>query len=148
MMPAGLVPVCQPEGAEAAKTARHIACYFSFEDMIKNQRHRLLPYTAADASCARLRAALDLISKKPGRLSSSDHHLATVSAPQSPPGASSFARPSRNGIRIPFRRSGCRKGSMAPRSIRTAYRTYNTSLGSGLSKGGGQGLPPLAISAR
>lgn len=62
MMPAGLgfLSVSQ-KALEAAKTARHMRCYFSFEDMIKTNDTGYFPYTPPTQLLRGLRAALDLI---------------------------------------------------------------------------------------
>lgn len=136
MMPAGLgfLSVSQ-KALEAAKTARHMRCYFSFEDMIKTNDTGYFPYTPPTQLLRGLRAALDLIFEEGlETIFVRHHHLANgVRAAVSAWGLKLCATEPKwhsdtvSAIRLP-------EGIDGIEVIRHAYQAYNTSLGSGLSK--------------
>ncbi len=65
MLPAGLAFLSvSPKALEASKTARHMRCYFSFDDMIKTNDLGYFPYTPATQLLRGLRASLDLIAEE------------------------------------------------------------------------------------
>lgn len=65
MLPAGLGFLSVSKKAlDAAKTARHMRCYFSFEDMIKTNDLGYFPYTPATQLLRGLRASLNLIAEE------------------------------------------------------------------------------------
>ncbi|MEY9828698.1 alanine-glyoxylate transaminase/serine-glyoxylate transaminase/serine-pyruvate transaminase [Sinorhizobium fredii] len=140
MLPAGLgfLSVSQ-KALDAAKTARHMRCYFSFEDMIKTNDTGYFPYTPPTQLLRGLRAALDLIFEEGlENIFARHHHLADgVRAAVSAWGLKLCATEPKwhsdtvSAIRLP-------EGVDGVEVIRHAYRTYNTSLGSGLSKVAGK----------
>ncbi|MGK9204172.1 aminotransferase class V-fold PLP-dependent enzyme [Sinorhizobium meliloti] len=140
MMPAGLgfLSVSQ-KALEAAKTARHMRCYFSFEDMIKTNDTGYFPYTPPTQLLRGLRAALDLIFEEGlETIFVRHHHLANgVRAAVSAWGLKLCATEPKwhsdtvSAIRLP-------EGIDGVEVIRHAYQAYNTSLGSGLSKVAGK----------
>lgn len=65
MLPAGLGFLSVSKKAlEAAKTSRHMRCYFSFEDMIKTNDLGYFPYTPPTQLLRGLRASLNLIAEE------------------------------------------------------------------------------------
>ena len=65
MLPAGLGFLSVSRKAlDAAKTARHMRCYFSFEDMIRTNDTGYFPYTPPTQLLRGLRTALDLIAEE------------------------------------------------------------------------------------
>ncbi|MTD95118.1 aminotransferase class V-fold PLP-dependent enzyme [Hyphomicrobium sp. xq] len=62
MLPTGLgILAVSNKALEAAKTSKMERCYFSFEDMIKNNDNGYFPYTPATQLLRGLRASLDLL---------------------------------------------------------------------------------------
>lgn len=140
MLPAGLgfLSVSQ-KALEAAKTARHMRCYFSFEDMVKTNDSGYFPYTPPTQLFRGLRAALDLIFEEGlENVFARHHHLANgVRAAVSAWGLKLCATEPKwhsdtvSAIRLP-------EGIDGVDVIKQAYRAYNTSLGTGLSKVAGK----------
>ncbi len=65
MLPAGLGFLSVSKKAlDAAKTAKHMRCYFSFEDMIRTNDTGYFPYTPPTQLLRGLRTALDLIAEE------------------------------------------------------------------------------------
>ncbi|MBB4066170.1 aminotransferase class V-fold PLP-dependent enzyme [Gellertiella hungarica] len=65
MLPAGLGFLSvSAKALEAARTARHMRCYFSFEDMIRTNDTGYFPYTPPTQLLRGLRVALDLIAEE------------------------------------------------------------------------------------
>ncbi|MBZ7924941.1 aminotransferase class V-fold PLP-dependent enzyme [Ensifer adhaerens] len=136
MLPAGLgfLSVSQ-KALEAAKSSRHMRCYFSFDDMIKTNDSGFFPYTPPTQLLRGLRASLDMIFEE-GRenIFKRHHRLANgVRAAVSGWGLTLCATEPKwhsdtvSAIRLP-------DGIDGAAVIRHAYNTYNTSLGAGLSR--------------
>ena len=141
---------CCPPASASCRSARRrwrpprpqvtCRCYFSFEDMIKHQRHRLFPLHAADAAAARpARFARPDLRGRPGE------HL----RPPSPPrrgraqggrrlGPAALRQGAEVALRHGQRDPSCRKAWTAPRWSGAPTTAYNTSLGIGLSKVAGK----------
>ncbi|MBL0374321.1 aminotransferase class V-fold PLP-dependent enzyme [Rhizobium sp. KVB221] len=140
MLPAGLgfLSVSQ-KALEASKTGRHIRCYFSFEDMIKTNDIGYFPYTPPTQLLRGLRASLELIFEEGlENIFARHHHLANgVRAAVTAWGLKLCATEPKwhsdtvSAIRLP-------EGIDGVEVIQHAYRAYNTSLGSGLSKVAGK----------
>ena len=65
MLPAGLGFLSVSKKAlEASKSARHMRCYFSFEDMIRTNDTGYFPYTPPTQLLRGLRTALDMIAEE------------------------------------------------------------------------------------
>ena len=65
MLPAGLGFLSVSKKAlDAAKTAKHMRCYFSFDDMIRTNDTGYFPYTPPTQLLRGLRTALDLIAEE------------------------------------------------------------------------------------
>jgi alanine-glyoxylate transaminase/serine-glyoxylate transaminase/serine-pyruvate transaminase len=65
MLPAGLGFLSVSlKALEAAKTARHMRCYFSFEDMIRTNDMGYFPYTPPTQLLRGLRVSLDMIAEE------------------------------------------------------------------------------------
>ena len=140
MLPAGLgfLSVSQ-KALAAAKTARHHRCYFSFDDMIRDQRHRLFPLYAATQLLRGLRASLDLIAEEGLENIFARHHRLADGVRKAVDAW---------GLRLcakePKWHSDTVSAILVPEGIdsadvvRRAYHTYNTSLGIGLNKVAGK----------
>ncbi|WP_027999163.1 aminotransferase class V-fold PLP-dependent enzyme [Sinorhizobium arboris] len=136
MLPAGLgfLSVSQ-KALDASRTARHMRCYFSFDDMIKTNDAGYFPYTPPTQLLRGLRASLDLIFEEGLETIFARHrHLANgVRAAVSAWGLKLCATEPKwhsdtvSAIRLP-------DGIDGVQVIKHAYSTYSTSLGSGLSK--------------
>ncbi len=139
MLPAGLGFLSVSEKAlEAAKTARHMRCYFSFDDMIKTNDTGTFPIRRRRSSCEPARCTRPDLRGRFENIFARHHHLASgVRAAVSAWGLKLCATEPKwhsdtvSAIRLP-------EGVDGVEVIRHAYRTYSTSLGSGLSKVAGK----------
>ena len=140
MLPAGLgfLSVSQ-KALEASKTARHMRCYFSFEDMIKTNDTGYFPYTPPTQLLRGLRTSLDMLfAEGIENIFARHHHLANgVRAAVSAWGLKLCATEPKwysdtvSAIRLP-------EGVDGVKVIKHAFDAYNTSFGSGLAKVAGK----------
>ncbi len=140
MLPAGLAIVGVSEKALAArKTAKLPRCFFDFEDMIRANKDGYFPYTPAATMLRGLRASIDmLLAEGLDEVCARHHRLATgVRKAVDAWGLRLCARHPKwnsdtvSAVVVP-------DGFDANAVIKTAYRTYNLSLGGGLAKVAGK----------
>ncbi|RFB79064.1 aminotransferase class V-fold PLP-dependent enzyme [Methylovirgula sp. 4M-Z18] len=140
MLPAGLGFLSVSQKALAAsKSARHMRCYFAFEDMIKANDTGYFPYTPPTQLLRGLRASLDLMFEEGLENIFARHHRlangvrAAIRAWRLKLCATEpkWQSDTVSAIRVP-------EGTDAAKVIQHAYRAYNTSLGTGLSKVAGK----------
>ena len=140
MLPAGLgfLSVSQ-KALDAAKTAKHMHCYFSFEDMIKTNDLGYFPYTPPTQLLRGLRASLDLIAAEGlDNIFARHHRLAEgVRRAVSAWGLKLCAKEARwqsdtvSAIMLP-------EGIDGAKVVRHASLQYQTALGAGLNKVAGK----------
>ena len=140
MLPAGLgfLSVSQ-KALEAAKTAKGRRCYFSFDDMIRNNDNGFFPYTPATQLLRGLRVSLDLIEAEGlEAIFARHHHLAEgVRKAVDAWGLKLCAKERKwhsdtvSAIHVP-------EGIDSAEVVKRAYHKYQTSLGVGLNKVAGK----------
>lgn len=140
MLPAGLgfLSVSQ-KALDAAKTARHMRCYFSFEDMIKTNDTGYFPYTPPTQLLRGLRMSLDLIAAEGlENIFARHHRLAEgVRRAVSAWGLKLCAKETRwesdtvSAVMLP-------EGIDGAKVVRHASLQYQTALGAGLNKVAGK----------
>ena len=140
MLPAGLgfLSVSQ-KALEAAKTAKGRRCYFSFDDMIRNNDNGFFPYTPATQLLRGLRVSLDLIEAEGlEAIFARHHHLAEgVRKAVDAWGLKLCAKERTwhsdtvSAIHVP-------EGIDSAEVVKRAYHKYQTSLGVGLNKVAGK----------
>jgi alanine-glyoxylate transaminase/serine-glyoxylate transaminase/serine-pyruvate transaminase len=140
MLPPGLSFLSVSQRAlEAAKTARNLRCYFSFEDMIRANDTGYFPYTPAVQLLRGLRASLDLIAQE-GLDNIIQRHNRLAEGVRRAVDAWGL----RLCAREPKWHSDTVSAILVPEGIdsaevvRRAYYQYDTSLGVGLNKVAGK----------
>lgn len=140
MLPAGLGFLSVSKKAlEAAKTARHMRCYFSFEDMIRTNDTGYFPYTPPTQLLRGLRTSLNLIAEEGlDNVIARHHRLAEgVRAAVHAWGLKLCAREPKwhsdtvSAIVLP-------EGVDGAKVVRHGLTKYNTAFGAGLNKVAGK----------
>jgi alanine-glyoxylate transaminase / serine-glyoxylate transaminase / serine-pyruvate transaminase len=140
MLPAGLGFLSVSQRAlAAAKTSRHYRCYFSFDDMIRNNDVGYFPYTPATQLLRGLRVSLDLIEQEGLENVFSRHHRLAEGVRKAVDawGLRLCAKERKwqsdtvSAIVVP-------EGIDSAEVVKRAYHKYHTSLGIGLNKVAGK----------
>ncbi len=140
MLPAGLGFLSvSAKALAAAKTARHMRCYFSFDDMIRTNDTGYFPYTPPTQLLRGLRVALDLIRNEGLETIFARHHRLAegVRAAVQAWGLKLCAREPKwysdtvSAIVLP-------EGVDGARVVRHGLARYNTAFGAGLNRVAGK----------